>query len=495
MSITMTLDGAGPFSAPTDINLPTTPGIHVLNGPHGSGKSTVLATFGHMLTPDRESPPVSKTRGRSAPGKVTVAIQGTGPEGSIVLTLGGRSTITGDLSALPVRLGVHEGSRFADLIGPEDIRDSQTPGAKKARVRALLGIAGIQVTPEICARLASNQQISLTGWKSPGDLGDVAAEIKTRLNAARLATDKDVSALRGGVDTLRAQIRPYTGNPRPVATLDALEREAQAVMFRHQASAEARHKAEQERERIKASMPPAPTWEDICIKVEALNNLIATTKCVSDTIAIVAEFADDLTRRTANLARVAAAHEAAHATLATAPTGSSWEEVEYADAQLSVIRSELAQARIVEANAGIEAQLAPKQKAYTEAAARQAALTAAADRVDTVRAELIREAGLTCLTIGDSGDVVELVGGKEVPFAERSFSQRFQAALETAAASIKPDDGKTLVMTLSPVLWTSLTTEAMRESGDIAARSGFCIYTSGPSDVPGIDIESFGATS
>lgn len=473
MQLGLDLSNVGPFAKPTHLDIELQPGVVVLGAENGSGKSYVTQVIARALSKSAPAE-LSPTRGGAAHGTAVLTF-GTAADASITLRVGGAVTIKGNPEALPVRLGLGEGERLADLIGPESSTDSTSATVQKARVKALLAMARIDITPAVLARLSSGVPVNLTGWKSPGDLVAVTDELKRRIEALAREAQLKEAEQRGHTQSLVHQLRPVDGTARSVDFLTPLERDASLHLARTQASAEARQRAEVERENLRAAMPPAPEWKGVAQRVMALDRMITDRPCSSAVIGEAIRDASAIREQLQTLATQAAAHEAALATLASAPTGATLEDVAEASAALDRIRLELQLARTLAHNDGIQTQLVQAEAAMHSAADHALKYRTAAGAIEGIRADLIRESGLAVLSLGPDGNVYD----GDAPFSERSFGQRVRLAIECATGKMDAA-GKLIVIPLSPTLWGALSPAAKETVGDVCYSAGVCLLTEEP---------------
>jgi len=485
MQLGLDLNNVGPFATPTHLDIPLEPGVVVLGAENGTGKSYVTQVITRALSKDAPAK-LTPTRGGKDHGTAVLTF-GASADASITLRVGGAITVKGSPEALPVRLGLGEGERLADLIGPESSADSISPTVQKTRVKALLAMARIEITSEVLTRLSSGVPVNLTGWKTPGDLVAVTEELKRRIEAlAREAQIKEAEH-RGHTQSLVHQLRQVNGTARPVDVLTQLERDASLHHARTQTSAEARQKAESERERLKAAMPLAADWSDINNSVFLLCQFFASAPCTSATIATAIRDVSTIREQLQTLATQAAAHEAALATLASAPTGATPEDVTKASEALDAIRQELQLAQNVAHNERIQTQLVQAEAAMHSAADQALKYRNAASAIEGIRADLIREAGLAVLSLGADGNVYD----GDAPFAERSFGQRVRLAIECATSKVNAS-GKLIVIPLSPTLWGALSPAAKNTVGDVCYTAGVCLITEEPTQGDTITTSTYG---
>lgn len=121
----ITISGAGPHAAKFVIPAPADGGVVILSGSNGIGKSHILSALGRLVT-----------------GKGDVAVsddadKATAEWGSARLTVGKRSTISGELQVLAM-----DGLNVSDFVDP-GLKDPLAADA--ARIRKLLLLSGARV--------------------------------------------------------------------------------------------------------------------------------------------------------------------------------------------------------------------------------------------------------------------------------------------------------------------------------------------------------------
>jgi DNA repair exonuclease SbcCD ATPase subunit len=210
------------------------PGLNVLRGAQGSGKSTVLRAVNYALTKSGDKPtPRDGTRA----GKLSF--------GGITATFTSKATLKGTLEV-------------ESLSGRLDIGDLIRPGYEdeavndKHRIRRLLELANVQATPEMFVECGFNLEASVL----PSDLIDAADAVKVyqfekarEQEAAAAKAKANADAARRNVDgvNMRAECDPsklqeaYT---EAHAGLVRLEQQKKAADERIKVAADARKQIE-----------------------------------------------------------------------------------------------------------------------------------------------------------------------------------------------------------------------------------------------------------
>lgn len=467
------------------------PGVTVLRGRNGVGKTTILRAVQLVVDGRTDRPPTKK--------------DGT-PRGTA--RVGGKSIVV-------MRTVRHEGELSVEGVGDLSIADLHTPRFESAptrdkhRIAALIRLAGVKADPALFHSLAGGadafEQIVDADALKTDDLVEMAARVKRALEKHAQQAERDASSAEqrqaaeaasvAGVDISQpcdaeALAETAMRAVRWLAAIEQQRRDAAAALGR----------AEAARERL-ATLGAAPNLEAIC-KAE-----IAAAEA-SDRAETERRAAQEAYTR-AEAARV----QAAHALEAARERRESAEREAAARAELQ---------RTIDAVAAVtrpsDDDLAAAQReqrdahAAVEQGVRIRAARDATDRAErfamnarerSKRAEQLRDAAADTLSVlsdaigripncplrvaydadGYARLVMRTNRSEAEPFDERSDGERWQTVLDIAAAADR-------VVVLPQAAWGELA-DAMRSDIDGMARERGCYVLTAQADDGELRAEPF----
>lgn len=181
------IENVGPITA---LNIPLEPGIVVLKGTNGSGKSTALRAVDRLLGGKAVDLSVTdgEKRGRLELGSATLTITK-----SQTRTGGGELEVVGLVSRLDI----------AALVDP-GILDAEK--ADNARQKALVALMGVEGRPDMFYDLVGGQsEYEALGVTSSEDVLVLAQRVKAKIEANARANESAAEKARANVEAVRAQ--------------------------------------------------------------------------------------------------------------------------------------------------------------------------------------------------------------------------------------------------------------------------------------------------
>ena len=450
-----TITNFGPFAAPAVFELDLTLPVSEVRGYNGAGKSTLLTALRRALGDDSAVP--TRTRGSSGPAEFILESSGQ----SITLRLGANFSkkTPAALSAFPVQLATKDSSQLEALVGPDDQSESASDTARARRLVALASIARIEPTPQNLAFMASDLDVSLTGWKKDS-IADIRLELYSRLVAKAKEHTATADIHAGGVKALESQMASLPAVNPGISEADARTARdaAQRLYYQVQASHAGRLDMERKIEALK-SAGPAPAWSQDMFR--ALSGMVGALN--EDPIS--ADF-DSLAKSFAAFGagmhaaqQAVTAYRAQQAILEAPVTGPTAEDVEAARTALTSAETRLTHATGYATRTTLTVQFTTAQDAEKVARAAAKKYEAAAKAIPARLATLIQRAGLVDISVDDDeGEIVVQVGGQWFPYALRSRSERVTAAILLVASQVLPIAGKLSLILVPDTLWTSLDT-------------------------------------
>lgn len=458
------------------------PGINVLRGPNGSGKTSAIGAitkaYGGKVAIEK----------RDGAAKGTVEVPGT----TVSMKMVARAT--GEAEVALANVGP-----FSEFIDP-GIDDPER--AEFSRMRSLLEIYPMPVDEAKLVELAGHDDVAreVVGELREGGISDLltAAE-RCRLVGHKLAREAEskVSQLEGAAggaqQRLEAALEKVGGEEGLVEqTASQAETEGHAAAERlavaRQARA-ARLDLERRQGEIRATMGAAPDParfdRDIEIRQAAVaahqarvDELTAQLARERETMAGVVADLEGLRRARAEEHSQAMRHAANLAVLNEPATGPTEEEVEGLEQALARSKDLFRVARLSDEVRGVRAELEVAREAVKEAKRRAAALRDAATSIGWRIGEQLEKLGIEGLTISEGRFAVREADGTVHDFGRRrSEGQQVVAAFRIFAPAYA---GR--VMPLAGHLWQSLDNDHRAEIASLAAAIPVYLLTEAPAD-------------
>ncbi len=469
------------------------PGMNEIRGQNGAGKSNILAAISRAVGADVS---VDVTDGE-ARGTLRLDDQ-------VLLTLT-RSRAKADAS---VEVSLASVSPLAVVIDP-GIKDPKA--AEQARIKALLQLFDLKVTPEIISELVAGDEGALDvideriGTASLLELDPVT--VASKLTGPQGVLNKRKRELEQAADEAHGRWMVVVPKSKPEALVDVSIQEAQAryddaVGDYRQAQGEASQRAEREaeREEIRRTLGERPDTE--ATEMQAHEARLRYEVALSTVHRLRQELAVAETllgTETGNLTRAANIHHEAEelaemwdrrkAILDSEITGPTETDVEQAAARVESARGELEAARataMYQENLAASESAREQRERLRKLASRYEQL---AKGVPARLGGLLKSAGIPGLTVEDGVLHVIHEGGELEPFARLSAGQRTRIAMPLFIAR-NPNK----LVAFNEEFWHSLEQESKEEVARILEGAGVIGLTEVPtSRGDGLSVEHFGS--
>lgn len=460
------------------------PGVNQLTGANGAGKSTAIAA-------------ITRAHG----GKVPLEPRDGAREGLVTLD-GVRLTVKGVVKAEGrAELALADESPIAQLIDP-GLKDPDR--AAEARIRALVTLVPMPLTPTVVATIAGNADVArevqpLVDEGTVTDLLGLAERCRIIGNRLGLEAEKRASeaagaanAYRAGLDAVREKLGlAVDEEPAPAPKPSEAQQEAENAIRRLEVARitgaqRAELTAQQAEVRATLGTKPDPTAFDQDLqlrqdalmaherRVQELKDQIAAEQAAIECVKVdVRSLVERRKEAEADLVR----WERRSEILAKPVEGPTPEDVQRLDQQATfanqIVERSRMTAQFYEQLGGRNTSDFVAKYAKTEAEVYRAAAQSVTERLGLV----LQDTPAGGLTV-NSGRLAVIEGDRVLDFETRqSFGQRVAHALRLAAARYA---GK--IVPISPVFWTALDDDHKAEFAAIAAEHGLYVITEQPAD-------------
>lgn len=486
----MHLKNVGPHRS-LALDLPTTPGVYVIRGNNGAGKSYLLeGVLSRAAGGDGRLEP---TDGRDK-GEVTLTEDGA----TFTLRVAKRVTADGQL---PIHIPTSEGRALAEFIRPS----VQDPEARElARVKALCSLARLEPTPDRIRALASDVAVQL---KPGATIIDAAKAARTALQNSSREYERHAEQAAGEVNSASRSLEAVADAVDPgmsVGEAEAeyrrLERES-AIL---QNGAQQREQAEQRLEQIRSSRGPRPDEGQLQAKIEWTERRITEAE---DEVRILQEKLQQaqtnrqlllaergqLCNEHTRITRAAEQWDREQAQLEQPIDGPTWAESVEAESKAQAARQVLEQARAWEQRRRLEETRSVAVRRQMEAEEQAMRLREQAAAVWSRLGSLLEDAGLEDFAWEDGTLCVRLESGKLEPYNDTrlSFGQRVFYALKAALQSVPGDLSLPVLFPVPADFWLSLDPDHKAEVVSQAYGAGIALLTEDPSDGGALRIEPY----
>jgi chromosome segregation ATPase len=466
----------------TSAELRLEPGVNVLTGANGAGKTSAMRAVSRALGAD-----------------VPVEVRDGADHGSV--EAGGARLVVKKVARASgvAQVSLADGGPLADLIDP-GLKDSDS--AAKARIRALLRLVRVPVSEEILAQLAGDPEVfaaasdELLGQETTPDL--LTAQERIRQHTHRLAREAEswANTCKGRLQAYEhrlAEIFAELGGEDHLAEIGAKEAEAAAQaavreLEMTRLAAEKRLELERRQAELRASLVEAedPAGYEAEIgrlaereqahraRIEKLEREIANER-----VRLAEASADlkHLRERQAEAAVRAEQQREARRILDLPVEGPTQVEVEALEEAVEESRDRLSWARLSDEARLLGADVESAREAARAATERAEQLRDAAGGIAGRLGQILAGTEASGLTVVD-GRLAELVDGEAMDFERRrSDGQRIRAALRVAAKAYRGQ-----VVPLDGRYWLALDDAARAEFGAIAAELGLYVLTERPTE-------------
>ncbi len=473
------------------------PGANVLRGRNGAGKSTAISAVTAALGGRAD---VTIRDGQQM-GQVVV-------DGVVVLQIGKRLSKTGEPS---VELGNH--GALAAVIDPGIVNPAT---ADEHRVRAILALAPVPVTPDVILKLTSGSpHLSLESLEIPEEISQnvlaVAEHIRRCANGRALESEKqsNLAKARSQADGERlAEMGVDISALASVLSVTEAERihaDAVSKFEQTQLLAKQRKDAEERNERIIANMTPLRDLALIEAEVEGARKertaaemvlekarealrdaeravTVASSKVVNAKLAY-----DEFEKDRTNALRANADHAKQRAILDEPITGPREEDVEAAKIEREIATQKLNAAKKAAEAKKIQIEIGEFLVLHDEHFKRSIELRELAHAVSAALGDILSDSGIAGLEIDEHQGSKRLFAtqdGKKMLFADRlSFGQRARIALKLAT---KAYPGR--FVPVAPPFWTALQPKFQKELSDLAREAGIILVTEEATDADGVSV-------
>lgn len=480
--LTISFHNIGPHA---DLSLSFSPGVSVLHGRNGIGKSQAISATVAALGGDGQ--PVSVLDGKL---KGTVSVDGV-----LVLNIGKTVNRKGQPS---VEIGSF--SAISDMIDPGVI---DLVKADSRRVKAILSMAPVPLNAEVIQVLTSGDDRLLArppAVDAPNILA-VAEHFRNVANELALAEERKADVARARTDASSAALAELPSSESAMPYEMAVLVVAQADRKLSQVSLLAAQRAEMiaRHERIRATLAEMPDASEHGPAATKLRQLKETRRAAMNA---VAELRAALNAAESDLKGVLAQEEAAKiafeevakaadqwkihtAALQEPITGPVEEDVVAAQRSLEAAQKEAHAAKIKADRDLLQEQIGNLMVEADAAAEHCKELRTLAHDVSTRLGEILAKHGLDGFDVED-GRLYATVDGKRQLFKERlSFGQQAKLALSLACRSFK-----SRLIPMQPEFWAALQPKSQRELVRLAVEMGCYLITEAPNDDDVISVES-----
>jgi len=444
------------------LTLELAPGLNVLRGRNGAGKSVAVAA---IVAAEGGKARVEKKDG-APPGSVIM-------DGATVLKVGARINRDGSPS---VEMGGY--SEVGTIVDP-GIKDPEVADA--ARVKAILGMIKVPVTDEVRGTLAGGDVALMDG---PTDSVLAFAEhVRVRANKIAKQSEDAAQAARAVADAALASVAGVRlrADAPTLAVAEEAARETSAKVTRVTLLAGQRKDHEARVAKIRETLGKRP---DVDAAVVAEHDAARREREAADAL-LVAK--DAMTTASSNQSMAATirrqVEDAARKwdeqkkIMDQPVSGPTDEDVAAASEVEAAAKATLEASRIADKEANATANAKLRLAEVTKAKELAAAMRDVAGNVGTRLGEILANHGLPGMSVV-GGRLVACVGGKDVLFAERlSVGQRVWFALSIA---VKAFPGR--VIPLDPAFWASLQPSVQSEVAERAKEQGVFLVTEAPND-------------
>jgi energy-coupling factor transporter ATP-binding protein EcfA2 len=461
------------------------PGVNVLTGRNGAGKSTFIGASVAALGGDEKV----TVRDGAVAGSVAV-------DGVVTLKVGRAVSPKGHPT---VELGAY--SPVSDVIDGAGLADPTKADAR--RVKALLALVPIEVTPAVRSMLVGGNE-KMASELPPPEVGTnvlaVGEWYRRRANELALQEERAAERAAGSALGAAADLQEVHCELEPAEAM-VRENEASLALARAEAGAAARKEAEARRERMQALVargePDVQSARDAAASAafavtQARDNVTRLREELARAHAEFEERARDDARARLSLAGAESAHstwKAAQEEASKPVTGPTEEDVEAAKAARARAVAKVAEAKACAAyrdgNAKAAAWSQERQKREEEAKV----LRLVAANVSTALGEVLAKHGLAGIAYEDGRlFAVDMHGGavRKRLFADRlSFGERTRLAMALALPAFA---GR--FIPFDPSFWAALQPSHKTEMAAIARELGVYLVTEEPTDDDVITVRS-----
>jgi energy-coupling factor transporter ATP-binding protein EcfA2 len=461
------------------------PGVNQFTGPNGAGKTTAINAIA-----------------RATGGKTPLEPRDGAREGSVEVdgvSLKVRGVVKADGRA---RVQVCDGAPLGDLIDP-GLKDPVR--AAEARIRALLKLCPMPLTPDVVATLAGGNEVAALVQQevnegAVSDLLGLAERCRVVGNRLALEAEKEGQKLRGvasahhsWLETLRAELG-LEGGGEPSAPVLSIEQARARVedatrkfeVTRVTASQRSELEARQREVRATMGEKPDPRRFDTDLQLRQ-DALVAHERRVAELERLLSFEREAMAGVKADYRNLIESQRVENQALSTwqrnaaileqPVEGPTAAEVEEAAAALAAAKTaEISTGVLTNYFAQLEGYRAKSEEAHV-AELRSEVLRTAAQSVSE-RVGLVLQgteaAGLTVF----NGRLAVLDGGNVLDFEMRqSEGQRIAAALRVASRAYRDK-----VVPLPGVYWNALDADNQREFARLARQMGLYVITEQPGD-------------
>lgn len=472
-TLTIGLHNVGPHS---DLTIKLAPGVNVLRGRNGIGKSTAIDAVVAALG---GTEPVTVRDGAVA-GRVYV-------DGELVLSVGKRLTRNGHPS---VELAGY--SSIGDVIDPGIIDPVK---ADAARLKAILKMQPVPMTKDALLALAGGLEWLAPPSTVPNALA-AAEAIRKAANEAALAEERSATTEKAAADVHARELAALR-DATSVSEREAEERRdaARLAYQKAQMSYDNRQVTQRRIAEIRATLGERP--DDVAVRSE-LNGLAGVKNAIHASVERLerellnarnaltdcARKESDAVKQLAAIEREQKAWDERKALMEAPIAGATGEEVDAALAAFNKADELVSDARM-SAKHRAAAEAVTKHLEESERFAQKAKALREIVRMLPERLGALLPKELAQFEMED-GRLFVTLDGKRQLFGERlSFGQRARVALGVALRSFK---GR--VVPLDPVFWSALDPKTQRELASIAEEMGVVLVTEQPSDDESVTVET-----
>lgn len=460
-------------------------GVNLFTGPNGAGKTTAI----HAIT-------------RATGGNVKLEPRDGAREGSVEfdgVALKVRGVVKADGRA---RVQVCDGAPLGDLIDP-GIKDPDR--AAEARIRALLRLCPMPLTPDIIGTLAGDAAVAAAVQQevdegSVSDLLGLAERCRVVGNRLALESEKKAGEARGvarahqsWLETLRTELGLEEGKePAPPALtaeqlrgrVETLTRKVEVARVTAAQRTDLELKQQEVRDTLGEKPDPTKFDEDLQVRQDALvahekrvHELEAQIATVREAMAgVKADFRNLIERHKAEVQALTVWERNAEI-LARPVEGPTEADVEALAAKLAAAKSEeIATGLVANYLTQRDGARAKAEEAHIVELRAEVLRTAAQSVSERVGLVLqgTEAAGLTV----SNGRLAVVDGANVLDFETRqSEGQRIAAALRVASSAYRDK-----VVPLPGVYWNALDPDHQREFACLARKMGLYVITEQPGE-------------